>query len=273
MPEPLPEELKQKVIELRKKGYSVREIAKKLRCSKTFVHDTLKEAGLAGSKAVRASGDRGVADGADTLQSADQSSGADIRTSGVDSADTKPPTVEDAERRIKEYLSTEAETEFEKRFLELEGERQKLIKAARKILAKYDPAYTLSGGKEDEEDEEDEDPLADFEEALKSFNEKRERMKKLLESMGFKVEDLYMRREEVEKLIDEVKRRAAEEVLEDKRIEAVKDIINNAVNRIISLFAPVVDYYIPKPQQQPQQQQVDKATQLVQQLLNNKVVK
>jgi hypothetical protein len=53
----------------------------------------------------------------------------------------------------------------------------------------------------------------------------------------------------------------------------VKDIINNAVNRIISLFAPVVDYYIPKPQQQPQQQQVDKATQLVQQLLNNKVVK
>jgi len=268
MPGPLPEDLKQKVIELRKRGYSIREIARKLRCSKTFVHDTLKEAGLAGSKAVRSSEDRGDANGADTSQNAGRSSGANVRTTGADSEDSKPPTVEEAERRIKEYLSTEAETEFEKRFLELEGERQKLIKSARKILAKYDPTYTLSREREDEEDE---DPLVDFEEALRSFNERRERMKKLLESMGFRVEDLYMRREEVEKLIDEVKRKAAEEALEDKRIEAVKDIINNAVNRIVSLFAPVVDYYIPKPQQQ--QQQVDKATQLVQQLLNNKVMK
>jgi hypothetical protein len=267
MPEPLPEELKQKVIELRKKGYSVREIAKKLRCSKTFVHDTLKEAGLAGSKVVRSSKDKGDADSADTSQNAGQSGGADVRTNSADSKDSEPPA-EDAEK-ITVYIP-DAETEFEKQFMKLEEERQRLIKAARKILAKYDPAYTLSG--EREEDEEDEDPLVDFEETLRSYNEKRERMKKLLESMGFKVEDLYMRREEVEKLIDEVKRRAAEEVLEDKRIEAVKDIINNAVNRIISLFSPVIDYYIPKPQQQPQQQ-VNKATQLVQQLLNNKVVK
>jgi flagellar motility protein MotE (MotC chaperone) len=267
MPEPLPEELKQKVIELRKKGYSVREIAKKLRCSKTFVHDTLKEAGLVGSRTVRTSGDRGVADGADTSQNADQSGGTDVRTTGADGKDSEPPA-EDAEK-ITVYIP-DAETEFEKQFMKLEEERHRLIKAARKILTRYDPTY-IPGGKEEEDEDEDEDPLADFEEILRSYNEKRERMKKLLESLGFKVEDLYMRREEVEKLIDEVKRRAAEEVLEDKRIEAVKDIINNAVNRIISLFSPVIDYYIPKPQQP--QQQVDKATQLVQQLLNNKVVK
>jgi flagellar motility protein MotE (MotC chaperone) len=270
MGEPVPEEEKQRIIELRKKGYSIGAIAKKTRHSKSFVHRILKEAGLVGEGAVRTSKNGDPKNDKNATPSVTGNSSDTVLATGKNSENDKPPTVEDAERRIKEYLSTEAETEFEKRFLELEGERQKLIKAARKILAKYDPSYTLSG--EREEDEEDEDPLVDFEETLRSYNEKRERMKKLLESMGFKVEDLYMRREEVEKLIDEVKRRAAEEVLEDKRIEAVKDIINNAVNRIISLFSPVIDYYIPKPQQQPQQQ-VDKATQLVQQLLNNKVVK
>jgi len=80
--------------------------------------------------------------------------------------------------------------------------------------------------------------------ALRDFEAKRARLRKFLERMGFKVEDVYMRRDEVERLVEEERRRAAEEALEEgKRIEALTNIIRDAILKIIDLFGPAVQAF------------------------------
>jgi vacuolar-type H+-ATPase subunit I/STV1 len=86
-----------------------------------------------------------------------------------------------------------------------------------------------------------EDPFQEFESAFKKFEETRAKMKEVLEKMGFKIEDVYMKKDEVERIVEEAKRRAAEEMLDDKRIEAVKDIVKDAVSKVIEMFKPAVD--------------------------------
>jgi len=167
----------------------------------------------------------------------------------VESSKPPSPVLESVER-LKEYgLDDEEKTEFEREFEELERKRRAMLKAAQRAIAKYgnplDPSLPDFEYEEREgKGKEGRDPLEEFEAALESFEEKRAKVKKVLERMGFKVEDVYMTREEVEKLIEETKRKTIEEALEDKRIEAVENIIREAITQIVQMFSPAVDAWM-----------------------------
>jgi len=157
---------------------------------------------------------------------------------------------EDVEALLQEYIG--GETEFERRWGELKREELKLVKAAMKILgvrelpppAGQQPPPPPQPAKEAEGRR---SAIDEFKEAFRGFEEKRREVRKLLEDMGFKVEDVYMRREEVERLLEEARRRAMEEALEDKRIEAVKSIISEAVDKVVNVFRPAVDVLLGVP--------------------------
>jgi len=85
--------------------------------------------------------------------------------------------------------------------------------------------------------------------ALRDFEAKRARVKEMLERLGLRVEDVYMKKDEVEKMVEEVRRKVAEEALDDKRIEAVENIIRDAVARLIELFKPVVQAFFTVPEE------------------------
>jgi hypothetical protein len=74
-----------------------------------------------------------------------------------------------------------------------------------------------------------------------------EEMKRRLEAAGYKVVGGPMTWDQVEKLINEVKKRAYEEALEDKRVDAVKSILESAISRVIGeILGPVVRAYFPQ---------------------------
>jgi len=93
------------------------------------------------------------------------------------------------------------------------------------------------------------DVIDELETAVKDFEAKRSKLREVLEKLGFRVEDLYMRRDEVEKLVEEVKKNAVEEALDDKRIEAVKNIIQDSIARLIELFRPAVQAIFSPPEE------------------------
>jgi len=68
---------------------------------------------------------------------------------------------------------------------------------------------------EEKKREQKKDPFDELETAFKDFEGKRTKIKEILEKMGFKVEDMYMRRDEAEKLIQEMRKQAEEEALDD----------------------------------------------------------
>jgi len=70
--------------------------------------------------------------------------------------------------------------------------------------------------------------------------------------MGFRVEDMYMRRDEVERLLQEERQKAQEEMLDDKRIRAVGNIVREAIAKLTEMFKPAIDaMFAPPPQQLP----------------------
>jgi prefoldin subunit 5 len=162
----------------------------------------------------------------------------------------KPPEVVEAERRLAQYgIRTEVpenlKSNLEKELEELELRRQSVIRAAQKALRLFGsmsetpppPPQTVKG------EEKPRDVIDEFESAYKDFESKRTKIKETLEKMGLKVEDMYMKRDEVEKLIEETKRKAVEEALDDKRIEAVSKIVSDAIAQIVGMFKPVVQAY------------------------------
>ena len=121
---------------------------------------------------------------------------------------------------------------------------KEVVEALEKILsstgtpALQPPAPTGGAG------EKPKDAIEELVASLKDLEAKRAKLKEVLEKLGFKVEDVYMRREEVERLIEEVRCKAVEEALDDKRIEAVERIIDNAISRLIELFRPAVQAFL-----------------------------
>jgi hypothetical protein len=161
----------------------------------------------------------------------------------------KPPTAKrPLEQRRQAASSTtnpeELKSDFEKRWDEIEREKAAILRAAMKITGVREESANPGEKK---------DPIKEIEEVI----ERRERMKQLLEKMGLKIEDQYMRRDEVERLIEEEKRKIVEEKLEDKKIEAIKDIMNNAVSQVVGLFKPAVDRMFPTPKPPAQAQVVE----------------
>ena len=170
--------------------------------------------------------------------------------------DEKPPEVEEADRRLAELgVKTEVpehlKSGLEKELEELELKRQSLLRAAEKALRLYGgvapgaPSATVEPNKT-------RDIIAEFEGALSDFESKRARVKEALERMGLKVEDVYMRKDEVERLVEEARRRATEEAMDDKRIEAVADIISDAISKIIEMFKPAVQALFTAPEGAPE---------------------
>jgi len=171
-------------------------------------------------------------------------------------ASEKPPTIEETEKRLAELglltRTSEYQSQLEREVDELELKRQSLLRAAEK-------AYRLFGGgvpgasqrstpTVSETGETPRDIVEEFEAAFRDFEAKRARIKEVLEKLGFRIEDVYMRRDEVERIVDEVKRRTAEEAIDDKRIEAVENIIRDAVARLIELFKPAVQAFLTAPE-------------------------
>lgn len=71
-----------------------------------------------------------------------------------------------------------------------------------------------------------------------------EELKKRLEDAGYKIVGGPLTYEQVQKLVEEAKRRAQEDALEDKRIEAVQNIIRDSVGKIIGMFQPAVEIWM-----------------------------
>jgi hypothetical protein len=159
---------------------------------------------------------------------------------------SKPSEVVEAERRLAQYgiradVPENLKSGLERELEELEIRKQSIIRAAQKALKIFGSApETMPTG---EGDEKPRDVIDEFESAYRDFEAKRAKIKETLEKMGLKVEDLYMKRDEVERLVEETKRRAAEEALDDKRIEAVSKIVSDAVAQIVGMFKPVIQAY------------------------------
>lgn len=164
----------------------------------------------------------------------------------------KPPPVVEAEKRLKELgVGLEGETQFEKDLADLERKRRAMLQAAQRVVTKYSPGALPGapgsappGPQAPPAKEEKRDIFEEFEMAFKGFESTRSRIKETLDRMGFKVEDIYMKREEVEKLLEETKRRTAEEALDDKRITAVENIVRDAVREIVGMFSPAVKVWM-----------------------------
>jgi molecular chaperone GrpE (heat shock protein) len=71
-----------------------------------------------------------------------------------------------------------------------------------------------------------------------------EELKSLLESKGYKVVGGPVRWEDVEKMLEDVKKRAYEEALEDKKIEMAANVLRDVTSRFIDLFKPAVQFWI-----------------------------
>jgi len=82
--------------------------------------------------------------------------------------------------------------------------------------------------------------LEEFSKGIADFESMRGKIKEFLEKLGLKVEDRWLSREEHERLVEEAKKKAVEEQLEDKRIDGVVEIMKHAVDRVVGLFQPLV---------------------------------
>lgn len=68
-----------------------------------------------------------------------------------------------------------------------------------------------------------------------------DQLKEILEKHGYKVVGGPIPYDEALKMVEEARNKAYDEALEDKRVEAVKDIIKDSVSQLIQLFAPAVN--------------------------------
>jgi hypothetical protein len=75
---------------------------------------------------------------------------------------------------------------------------------------------------------------------LEELRSRPEEVKAWLESHGYKIIEPPKSWEEVERMIKEAEKRGYEMALDDKRIEAVKEIIRDRVRQIVSIFAPAI---------------------------------
>jgi hypothetical protein len=100
--------------------------------------------------------------------------------------------------------------------------------------------------------------LEELTKVIRDYEETRRQIEEALEALGYRVVDMYVPREEVERIVEEARRRVYDETLDDKLIEAVKEIIPNSIAKLIELFRPAVDAIFgltPQVQAQQGQQQ------------------
>jgi predicted RNase H-like nuclease (RuvC/YqgF family) len=79
---------------------------------------------------------------------------------------------------------------------------------------------------------------------IETIEEKRRKLKETFEKLGFKVEDMYMRRDEFERRLAEERQKMTDDALDDRRIKAVENIVNRAIDKIAEMFKPAVDIIV-----------------------------
>ncbi|MEM1749882.1 MAG: hypothetical protein QW088_03020 [Desulfurococcaceae archaeon] len=147
----------------------------------------------------------------------------------------KPPDVEDAKRRLESYkiYYEKEKSEIEKRFEELERE----LKGYERVLRRLGIVSGFQGVVQPPLQPPGVEAIG---EELKQLHERRKRILEMLRKLGFEVKDEWVRREEHEKAVEEAYRRGAEEAIDDKRIDAVKEIIIQGISKVVEMFQPAI---------------------------------
>jgi hypothetical protein len=156
-----------------------------------------------------------------------------------------PPKPESKPLSLEELLG-EQQTEFEKEYLELEKKRQAMVAAAYRILSQGTSVKAPGAAQPTQPAQPAQPPkdaVEDFLESVKAYEEKRSKVRETLEKMGFKLEDKYLTREEVEKLLAEERGKAVDDALEKTRVDAFKDIMREAIDKVVGMFSPVTEVY------------------------------
>jgi len=73
-------------------------------------------------------------------------------------------------------------------------------------------------------------------------------LKGRLERAGYKIVGGPITWDQVEKLLEKERMKAQEEILEDKRIDAVKDVIVEGISKIVEMFKPAVELALTPPE-------------------------
>ena len=172
----------------------------------------------------------------------------------------------EAVRQIEEQLRSigiaEEDVPLIADYLKLRSALQRHIRAARAILEMEGltapPPPTQPPAESQTQQPQRRSPnLEELIKLIRDYEETRRQIKEALESLGYRVVDRYIPREEVERIVEEARRRAYDEALDDKRIEAVKEIISNSIAKLIELFRPAVEAMFgltPQVQQERQPQ-------------------
>jgi DNA repair exonuclease SbcCD ATPase subunit len=148
--------------------------------------------------------------------------------------------IEEIETALKTPVVVENTEKKEKTIDTLIEEYSRITEEARKWLERTGHKVELDRGLTREEVEKL------LEEKKKEWIEKIEadELKNILQKKGYKIVGGPIPYDQVEKIVEEVKRRAYEEALDDKRIDAVAKIVEGSVERIIDMFRPAVSLWM-----------------------------
>jgi hypothetical protein len=147
----------------------------------------------------------------------------------------------EAVRQIEEQLRSigiaEEDVPLLADYLKLRSALQRHVRAARAILE----MEGLTAPPPPAQPQRRSPSLEELIKLIRDYEETRRQIKEALEALGYRVVERYVPREEVERIVEEVRRRAYDEALDDKRIEAAKEIISTSIAKLIELFRPAVD--------------------------------
>jgi len=126
---------------------------------------------------------------------------------------------------------------------------QQLRQAAEDIATTYKLLSELTKGEElpqrsepikVEEETQPTDVIEALKQQISSLEENRRKLKSMLEELGFKIEDMYLHKDEVEERIRREREKWEEEALDDRRVQEIGNIVRETVSKIIGLFQPAV---------------------------------
>jgi hypothetical protein len=155
--------------------------------------------------------------------------------------------VEDVDARLREYGVAESpDHPLVQKVRELKDEIARTEKALGRVYSELGITGMTgpSGSSRQSLKPEPVDILAEIAGGLQSVDAMRERFKEIAAKLGFKLEDRYVRREEVDRLLEEEKRKWMEERLDDRRIQAVENIIRETIDKAFKMFQPAVEAII-----------------------------
>jgi len=162
--------------------------------------------------------------------------------------------IEEVDKRIKSYVGERLDHPLVKLATELKEKVAQEEEALKRTYAML--GWTPAPGSEQQSEQPQpaaptptpETTPVDSIEALKrdieTIEEKRRKMKETFEKLGFKVEDMYMRRDEFERRLAEERQKMTDDALDDRRIKAVENIVNRAIDKVAEMFKPAVDMIV-----------------------------